>query len=462
MTPTELKQHRVLVVGLGVSGVSVARYLEREHVPFDVADERSLRDLDLPSASVVHQGFDVASDYDVVILSPGIPRAHQAIARAIGAGVTVIGDVELFASVVDKPVIAVTGSNGKSTVVAWLTHALEQSGVQAIACGNIGLGVLDALDAEASVYVLELSSYQLESLTRLKPLAAAVLNVSEDHLDRYVSLDEYAAVKRQIYSGALCRVVNALDAQTLPDAALTSRDGIVVADAHANAASGDTQAVCWHFSTSAGRIAANDEPAVELCRSGVVLLDASQLSVPGIHNAANALTVLALAECLTQQSNITIDHERFIHAVQDWAGLPHRTALVVEHDGVRWYDDSKGTNVDACIKAIEAMSGKVVLIAGGIGKGADFSVLEPVVKQHVKQAILIGRDSAAIAQALDGATQLTTADSLQQAVALADAAAEPGDAVLLSPACSSFDMFENYMARGLAFQSAVAAQVGAR
>lgn len=459
MTPAELQEVRVLVVGMGVSGQSVARYLERNDVRFDVADEGAMSTSNLPATTRMHASLSVASDYDAIVLSPGIPRAHPEIVRALRAGVKVIGDVELFASVVAKPVIAVTGSNGKSTVVSWLSHSLVSAGVDAVACGNIGFGVLDALDQSADVYVLELSSYQLESVTRLAPLAAAVLNVTDDHLDRYESLDAYAAVKRHVYSGAQRRVFNALDARTTPDSDVSHRDAGVRAKVEKASAGRTGQPVCWHFCIGdhqAAKSAANDDSlAPILCREEEAVLDAARLAVPGHHNAANALTVLALAECLDKETDIALDQTRLLQGMVDWQGLPHRTSLVADYHGVRWYDDSKGTNVDACIKAIEAMPGPVVLIAGGIGKGADFSPLRPIAERSVKLAILIGQDRAALSAALKDSTAVHMADSLEEAVSVASSSSDTGDVVLLSPACSSFDMFDNYMARGLAFQEAV-------
>lgn len=500
MTPAELNQKRVLVVGLGVSGASVVRYLTRCKLAFDVADSGAdsgdIDCSDLPEQTLVHGNLDVASDYELVVLSPGIPRAHAAIAAALDAGVEVIGDIELFASVVgESPLIAVTGSNGKSTVVAWLAHALRECGVNAIACGNIGLAALDALEHADSgyadtartesgeagseqantaegepVFVLELSSYQLESVTRLRPLAAVALNVSDDHLDRYTSIDAYAAVKRHVYDGARCRVVNVLDPRTQPDEPLGSKDveihastdAVIAASTDQAHAAGGSHPVCWHFALASSTTlpAANDPQVVKpvLCRNKEVVLDAADLAVPGLHNAANALTVLALAECLVRETGLTLDRGALVNAMCRWPGLPHRTALVAEHAGVRWYDDSKGTNVAACIKAIEAMPGPVVLIAGGLGKDADFSPLGDVAQRRVKHAILIGQDRAALHAVLSGSTALSAAESMQEAVTRAASVAQSGDAVLLSPACSSFDMFKNYAARGLAFQYAIARQ----
>ncbi len=465
MTPTELQQKRVLVAGLGVSGAAVVRYLVRSDVPFDAADSGNTDSVRLPASTCVHNTLSVAADYEVVILSPGIPRAHPDIVAAIDAGAQVIGDIELFASVVgDVPVVAVTGSNGKSTVVAWLAHVLHECGLKALACGNIGLSALDALNESASVYVLELSSYQLESVTRLQPLVAVALNVSEDHLDRYASLDDYAAVKRHVYSAARFCVTNALDDRTQPAQSLGSCDARVFATDKVPPSVGAGQPVCWHFCLgtpmpgSLNVAAANESLQTlgpQLCRNGKNIVDAALLSVPGLHNASNALMVLALAECLQQGMDMVLDRESLVRALGGWPGLPHRTALVADHAGVRWYDDSKGTNVDACIKAIEAMPGPVVLIAGGLSKGADFSPLADVAREHVKHVVLIGRDRGVLREVLQGCTELSDAESMSEAVSVARAAAAQGDVVLLSPACSSFDMFKDYVARGLAFQDAV-------
>ena len=443
MHPRNLTTQRVLIVGFGVTGASVVRYLQRHQVAFDVADECDQHVAAERAENLgctVHSTFDATTfqRYDVLVLSPGVPRSHPAVAEAITAGVAVIGDIELFAHSVEVPVIAVTGSNGKSTVVSWIAHALQTAGIKAVACGNIGQPALDSLLGDADVYVLELSSYQLESTQSLKPLAATVLNVSDDHLDRYDDIDHYAAVKRTVFTNAQYRVVNQDDPRTWPDADSDVGDGVEERFTLSLESVSESR---WH------RVLKDGQPW--LCDDKFALLDQSELAVPGEHNAANALAVLALIEALA------VPFTALKEGMISFVGLRHRTEYLGEHAGVRWYNDSKGTNVDACSKAVSAMPGPVLLIAGGLAKGADFSPLQDVVRRCVRLLVLIGQDREQIRAQLAGATQIVMADGMHEAVQICEQQADPGDVVLLSPACSSFDMFRNFEDRGEQFASAV-------
>lgn len=454
MTPQELKNLRVLVVGAGVTGVSVMRYLSAHKVAFDVSDAKAAPSDDVRNYLIDGSyiaGLDAVNpcDYDVMVISPGIPRAHPMLKAALMAEVHIIGDVELFAAVVRGHVIAITGSNGKSTVASMAAHVLKQCGRRVELCGNIGTAVLDVLeestqvgtppesdskisaDAEAMVYVLELSSYQLESVHRLAPLSAVVLNVSDDHLDRYDSIEHYAATKRHVYSQAAHRVANADDERTFP--------GSTVQD------------VLWFSSVNNNaKFSLQEKEGKQcLCVDDQVMLSVSELLIPGQHNVSNALAVIALLHPL--QLNPT----QVKLGLSTFHGLEHRTQLVAELNGVRWYNDSKGTNVDACMKAIQAMPGSVVLIAGGQGKGADFIPLRTVVSEHVKAVVLLGEDAPKLRAALEGATELFDVNSMHEAVELSNRLAQSGDTVLLSPACASFDMFDNYQARGRLFCESV-------
>jgi len=418
MTPTELKSLRVLVVGAGVTGLSVMRYCDQHSVDFDVADSKSIASDAVAALLCGGQyisGLEsvVVNDYDVMILSPGIPRAHPMLAAAIDAGVQVIGDVELFAAVVVGDVIAITGSNGKSTVASMAAHVLECCGQSVELCGNIGTAVLDVLPrvqhtdvSKAPVYVLELSSYQLESMQRLSPLSATVLNVSDDHLDRYTSIDHYAAVKRSVYAQATHCIVNADDERTHPEDTAASVVSFSVTGLNSN----------FHLAETDGK--------THLCIDGVAQLSADELGVPGLHNAANALAVMALLHPLD------LEPKKLVEGLASFKGLEHRTEFVMEKRGVRWFNDSKGTNVDACLKAITAMPGPVVLIAGGQGKGVDFSPLRPVVTERVKALVLLGEDAPLMRAALDGAAELHDVDSMPAAVELANRIADSGDSVL--------------------------------
>lgn len=460
MNLQELQGRRVLVVGFGVTGASVVRYLQANNIEFDVADqcdesaalalakqingqavltsqEQEPVGLDQALLPRVFNRFEseLFSRYPVIVLSPGVPRSSPALVDALDQGVDIIGDIELFAGAVKAPVIAVTGSNGKSTVVSWIATALQGAGIKALACGNIGRPALDSLQDSVDVYVLELSSYQLESTRSLKPLSAAVLNVSDDHLDRYDDIEHYAAVKRRVYKGASNCVANLDDTRTWPEESDQSQVEYFTLSLDT-----DTDAR-WHRSSKEGQW--------WLCDDQYRLLDQTQLSIPGEHNIANALTVLALIEPLE------VPFTALAEGLTRFAGLPHRGQYLGERAGVRWFNDSKGTNIDACSKAVRAMPGPVLLIAGGISKGADFSQLYGVVEKFVLLLVLIGQDRDQIAAQLKNASEIVMADDLQQAVAICKRRARPGDVVLLSPACSSFDMFKNFEDRGNQFVAAV-------
>lgn len=442
MHPSELQSRRVLIAGYGVTGKSVARFLKLNDVSFEIADEcepAKAEELGNDLACVFHAQFDTQlfQQYDVLVLSPGIPRTSPAVVCALESGVKVIGDIELFSSVVDAPVIAVTGSNGKSTVVSWVAHALQGAGINAVACGNIGKPALDSLQMAADVYVLELSSYQLESTYSLKPFSAAVLNVSDDHLDRYDDIEHYASVKRRLLTQAEHCLVNQDDPRTWPESddasvSLAERFTLSLERCHKSR---------WHRTVKDGQ--------VYLCDDNFALLSQSELNLPGDHNAANALAVLALIEPLA------VPFSALREGMVSFCGLRHRSEFLGEQSGVRWYNDSKGTNIDACSKAIMAMPGPVVLIAGGIAKGADFTTLRALVEARVRKLVLIGQDRDRIAAQLAGTTDIIMADDLRHAVVLCKQFALKGDAVLLSPACSSFDMFRNFEDRGEQFAAAV-------
>lgn len=443
-----LNDKRVLIVGMGLTGVSVARFLLRSGMVFDVAVEcdaagfaacqEQLDSLCLGEhVPQLHSTFTASlfCNYDLLVLSPGIPRSHPAVAAALQNGVEVVGDIELFAGAVDVPVIAVTGSNGKSTVVSWLASALCQASIKAVACGNIGKPALDSLLLDAEVYVLELSSYQLESTRSLHAVSAAVLNISEDHLDRYDDIEHYAQVKRRLLDMSEHVVVNQDDTRTWPD---NRKD---TPCEYFSVAVPNSQKARWHRQVSDG--------ITYLADADRLLMDASQLRLPGEHNVANALAVLALA------SPLGVTFEKLHAGLIAYQGLPHRSQYVGEIDGVRWYNDSKGTNVDACRKAVRAMPGPVILIAGGISKGADFTTLNDTLECCVKLLILLGRDRRQMARQMTGASETALVDSLIEAVELASRNAAKGDSVLLSPACSSFDMFNNFEDRGDQFIAAV-------
>ena len=434
-----------LVVGLGETGLSAARYLERAGEPFEVVDSRDeppaieafRRDWPEVPVRLGRFGRRQFERARRIVVSPGVSLREPVLARAVAAGTECIGDIELFARAADAPVIAITGSNGKSTVTALTGALLAAAGRRVRTGGNLGppaLDLLDHADAEdTDFYVLELSSFQLETTFSLRPLAAVVLNISADHMDRYRSLAEYAAAKGRIYRGARTAVVNRDD----PGAArLAGNPDRVLGFTLGAPGAGDFGVVerggeAW--------LAEGERP----------LIAARELPLAGAHNRANALAALALVRAAG------VDPETVLDGLRGFPGLPHRMQHVATIDGVDWYDDSKGTNVGATAAAIEGLGRPLVLIAGGLAKDADFAPLREPVARRARAVVLIGRDADRLAAALDGTTRIERAADLETAVERAAALAEAGDAVLLSPACASFDMFRDYHARGEAFVAAV-------
>jgi UDP-N-acetylmuramoylalanine--D-glutamate ligase len=390
-------------------------------------------------------GFDdtLLTSADEIVVSPGVPISTPALQRAAERGIPLIGDVELFARTSNRPAIAITGSNGKSTVTTLVGQMLRQAGIQAAVGGNLGLPVLDLLDADADWLVLELSSFQLETTASLHLRAATVLNLSPDHLDRYPSLDAYAAAKRRIFAHAEHAVINRDD----PVAAALA-DGIA-------------DRIGFSLSPPArdqdyGLVEQDSEAWI--ARGGRLLMPAAEVRMPGRHNLANGLAALALAE------TAGVDPASACEALRVFTGLPHRSELVAERRGVRWINDSKGTNPGATTAALAGIvasderstrNARAVLIAGGDGKGADFSALAPIVRDCARAVVLIGCDAPLLERALAETVPLHHASSMEQAVQVAAELAQPGDAVLLSPACASFDMFDDFQQRGRIFAAAV-------
>ena len=420
---------RVLVLGLGDTGLSVARWVERSGGTPRVADTRQLPPRKQDFQGELHTGpFDNAllEGVELLCISPGLPVDEPLIVEARHKRIPVVGDVELFAWHNTAKVLAITGTNGKSTVTALTGHLLRAAGIDCEVAGNISPPVLDSLlsrNKPPAVWVLELSSYQLETTWSLAPHAAAVLNVTEDHLDRYAGLEDYAAAKARIFQGAGVQILNRDDprvlAMAIPGRKMLSFGLSSAAD----------------FGVRGGKLVAN----------GKTIIDPEALPIRGWHNANNALAACALA------STLNVSVEALQAGLRTFRGLPHRLELVRTRHGVEWYDDSKGTNVGATIAALKGLSKPTVLVLGGEGKGQDFSPLAAPAKQFARAVLLIGRDAAIIERAVPG----ERCASLEEAVQRAAALAQPGDAVLLSPACASFDMFRDYKHRGEVFAAAV-------
>ncbi len=436
---------RTVVVGLGETGLASARFLRRAGETFCVCDSRAeppglatLR-AEAPDVEVELGGLDwrLLARAERLIVSPGLSLREPAIAAAREAGVECIGEIELFARAADAPVVAITGTNGKSTVTTMAAQLLTAAGLSVRTGGNLGPAALELLQDDAAApdfYVVEISSFQLETTQSLRPAAATVLNISADHLDRYASLDAYAAAKGRIYRGASAAVVNRDD----PVAAALA-DGVERKRSFGRSVPAPT---------AFGLV--EREGAVWLAEGEQALLAADELPLGGDHNRVNALAALALARA------VGVEPARVAPALADYRGLPHRTTWVATSaDGVRFYDDSKGTNVGATAAAVDGMDRPVVLIAGGDGKGADFATLRGPVSRRARAVIVFGQDGARLRAALADAVPVETAVDLTDAVARARARAEPGDAVLLSPACASFDMFADYRQRGQAFMDAI-------
>ena len=424
-----------LVIGLGVTGQSCLRYLLAQQEPVRAMDTRA----DLTGLAEIRARFptvplhtgelrdDWLEEARRLIVSPGVPVSLPVIARQAAAGKEVIGDIELFARAASEPVAAITGSNAKSTVTALLGEVASHAGRRALAGGNLGTPALDLLGQGAELYVLELSSFQLETTFSLGAQVACILNISEDHMDRYAGLGDYIAAKQRIFDGCEVAVWNRDDDATRPQSPVPAQ---ITFGMHKDAD--------YRLDAQRG----------VLMRRGEDLIAATALQLRGNHNALNVLAVLAMAESLG------LDRGLCLEAVARFSGLPHRCVLVDEQRGVQWFNDSKGTNVGATLAALggigPAIPGKVILIAGGQGKGQDFSALAAAAAAHVRAAVLIGEDAREVARGLVDVPCHFAAD-MADAVRRASLLAEPGDAVLLSPACASFDMFKGYADRGDTF-----------
>ncbi len=454
---------KILVLGAGDTGCAVIRWAKSVGAAVRLADSRDhppgLDELQSSHPAVEciagdwdRKIFDAAiGDAELIVASPGVavagPACHPAIARAIAAGKKIVGDIELFAwqqnelneQTGQRPkVIGITGSNGKSTVTAMVGAMCSAAGLKTVVAGNIGLPVLDAsaraeIDGQPDVYVLELSSFQLETTSSLQLDAATMLNLSQDHLDRYASMDDYARAKKRIFKHARHQVLNREDVASM-----------VMVDASKSFATFglDLAPTDSDFGIANGR----------LVEGNVALMALNNMPVAGLHNAANALAAIGLCRAIGCEAAPLVD------GLRHFAGLPHRLENVGIVNGITFYDDSKGTNVGSTVAALNGMSIPVVLIAGGEGKEQDFSPLAEPIRKRAKAVVLIGKDARSIESAITSARVTTVhASSMANAVENAYSRASSGDAVLLSPACASFDMFKNYKQRGDVFAECVQA-----
>ena len=441
-----VSDRRTLIVGLGKTGLSCVRYLSEQGRLVTVADSRAnppgLNELKegWPEVAVHLGAFDPSlfAEFSELVVSPGISIADPAIDAAAKNGALIRGDIDLFAEAADAPVVAITGSNGKTTVTTLLGEMAKAAGRKVQVGGNIGTPALDLLEKGADLYILEVSSFQLETTDTLNAVAATVLNVSDDHMDRYPDKMAYFQAKQRVYRGCKHAIVNLDDALSTPMA----RDNLRFLCFGFNRVNPDT------FSTR------DDDQGTWITFGFDNLLLATELKLMGRHNISNVMAALALGQAAGLPMPVMLDVAR------EFRGLPHRCEFVRNLDGVDYINDSKGTNVGATVAAIESLApdhGKVVLIVGGDGKGADFAPLAEPVKACCRAVVLIGRDASAISDALGQVVETISADSLGQAVAKAREVACVGDRVLLSPACASFDMFKDYNDRGDQFRALVEA-----
>ncbi|WP_129776708.1 UDP-N-acetylmuramoyl-L-alanine--D-glutamate ligase [Peristeroidobacter soli] len=433
---------RSIVVGLGRTGMSCARYLQSRGLSFAVTDSRAappeaaaLKKL-APAAEVRFGGFDEAllDGASQIVASPGVSLKEPFLMSAAVRGIPIIGDIELFVREAKAPIAAITGTNGKSTVTTLVGLMANAAGRRAIAGGNLGRPALDLLDDPVpELYVLELSSFQLETTLSLRAAAATVLNVTPDHMDRYATIEEYAAAKERIFQRC--------------EAAIVNMDDVAVRTMHYQ--SSRVLGFSLQADPAADYYVQHQGDDVILMHARERMIAMSELKIRGLHNAANALASLAMCDALG------LSRAPCLQALRDFPGLPHRSQWVADVKGVRFVEDSKGTNVGATLAAVAGMPGSLVLIAGGQGKGQDFAPLAQAFRGKVRHVVLLGQDAQALDETLRGVATTEFAKDMNEAVRLAANAARPGETVLLSPACASLDMFRDYGHRGDVFAAAV-------
>lgn len=441
-----------LVAGLGKTGHSIARYLRRRNKSFVAFDTRTavtgvadfkaeFPDVEVFLGEIPNSLYDKLTE---IISSPGVALDSPSIKKALDRGISVVGDIECLAREINAPVIAITGTNGKSTVTTLVGEMAKAQGFKVAVAGNIGTPVLDLLDdaQQYDLWVLELSSFQLELTTTLAPIASTILNVTPDHLDRHHYLDSYIKAKQRIYLHAATQLFNRDDDQTIPPILQGNRTPLLSSFGLSESKSMEQQ---W------GVLRERDVNYLAYGTEKIVSVES--LKIKGQHNWQNALAACALSHV------IGIHFDKMSAVLKSFPGLSHRSQWVRTVDGVDFINDSKGTNVGATMSAISGIGGglrgKIVLIAGGQGKGADFTALRTSMVDYVRSIILIGEDADKLETALADVVHVTRAESLDAAVHVAKSQARSGDVVLLSPACASWDMFRDYGHRGDTFVAAV-------
>lgn len=441
------RNQRILVVGLGASGTSALRYLSRAGAQLVVTDSRAapvgidaLRS-EFPDVAFHLGAFDAPrplGQFDEAIVSPGVALDEPFVRELIAANVPVIGDIELFARAANAPVVGITGSNGKSTVTTLVGEMAKAAGLRVKVGGNLGTPALDLLSDDAELYVLELSSFQLETTASLACAAAAYLNLSEDHLDRHGTMATYGSIKARIFRGCGVAVVNRDDDATREGADRAKRIATFGVDVPTDR---DSYGMIEH---QGQRCLVRPAPET---RFPIPLLPISALRIQGLHNVANALAALALADA------VDIPAEASRAALLSFPGLPHRCEFVAQSNGVTWLNDSKGTNVGSTLAALQGLDAPIVWLGGGQGKGQDFRPLARPLAQKGRAALLFGQDAQAIEDAVFGALPVYREPDMNAAMMRARSIARAGDRVLLSPACASLDQFRNYVERGERFSA---------
>lgn len=431
------------IIGTGITGLSVARFLAAQQQAFVLLDTR----LSPPNLQQIKTEFPHVSiecgelnphtllACDEIIISPGVAVATPAIEQARAAGIPVVGDIEIFVRYAKAPIVAITGSNAKSTVTTLVGEMAKAAGINVAVGGNLGTPALELLNDSVELYVMELSSFQLETVTKLNAKVATILNISADHLDRYENMRAYILAKLRVYFGAEHIVVNRNDVLTHPPLAA------------------GVKPIYFGGRADFGSFGLLTRDGIEyLAKNLTPLMAARELKIRGRHNIDNALAALALGDA----AGIPLD--AMLGTLKTFSGLRHRCEFVAEKNAVEFYNDSKGTNIGATLAAISGLARdpqQLIVILGGEGKGQDFTELTPALRAINSRLVLIGRDATVIEQAVADAAPIIHAGSMQDAVNKAFALAQPGDAVLLSPACASFDMFKNYEDRGEKFCQAV-------
>lgn len=431
------------IIGTGITGLSVARFLAAQQQAFVLFDTRTsppnLEQVkrEFPHVSIACGELDLTTllACDEIIVSPGVAVATPALEQAKAAGIPVVGDIEIFVRYAKAPIVAITGSNAKSTVTTLVGEMAKAADINVAVGGNLGTPALELLSDAVELYVMELSSFQLETVNKLNAKVATILNISADHLDRYENMRAYILAKLRVYFGAQHIVVNRSDVLTHPPLAA------------------GVKPIYFGGRADFGSFGLLNRDGVEsLAKNLTPLMPVSELKIRGRHNVDNALAALALGDA----AGIPLD--AMLSTLKTFSGLRHRCELVAEKNAVEFYNDSKGTNIGATLAAIAGLAREpqqLIVILGGEGKGQDFTELTPALRAINSRVVLIGRDASLIEQAIADVAAITHADSMQDAVNKAFALAQPGDAVLLSPACASFDMFKNYEDRGDKFCLAV-------